>query len=80
MTDILTVVPLTDPDAVAWRKDAAEQLRDYADRMERGEISEMVVVLNDRENKGFERFGHFDDRWRLLGALEYAKTVVFDVE
>lgn len=76
----MQVVPLADPDTAAWRKDAAEQLRDYADRMERGEISEMVVVLNDLENNGFERFGYFKDRWRLLGALEYAKTVVFDAE
>lgn len=76
----MQIVPLADPDTVAWRKSAADQLRDYADRMERGEISEIVVVLNDRENKHFERFGHFDDRWRLLGAIEHAKTVIFDSE
>lgn len=71
---------LVDKDAQAWRDEAAEYLRDLAERMQRGEISELVVVTNDRENNHFERFGHFNDRWRLLGALEYAKTAVFNAE
>lgn len=76
----LTVVPLANPETVAWRTEAADILREYADRIERGEISEIVIVCNDRENSNFERFGHFNDRWRLLGALEYAKAAVHEAE
>ena len=52
---------------------AATHLRELADRFEKGEISEAVLVFNDIENTRFESWGHFEDRWRLLGALEYAK-------
>lgn len=56
-----------------WRS-AAKYLRELADRFENGEVSEAVLVFNDRENTCFESWGHFEDRWRLLGALEYAKA------
>jgi len=69
------ITPLRDPRADQWSEDAA-YLRELADRMERGEISECVVVLNDRKGGNFERWATFDDRWRMLGALEYAKSVV----
>lgn len=54
-------------------KSAAAYLRELAERFENGEVSEAVLVFNDRENTCFESWGHFEDRWRLLGALEYAK-------
>lgn len=44
--------------------------------MEAGEITELVAVYNDLEGSCFASVGHFDDRWRLLGALEYAKQSV----
>lgn len=69
------IVSLHDPRAAEWADNAA-YLRELADRMERGEISECVVVLNDKRAGGYERWATFDDRWRMLGALEYAKTAV----
>ena len=58
-----------------WR-DAAEYLREMADRFERGEILDAVLVYNDKQDKCFASWGNFEDRWRLLGALEYAKAGV----
>jgi hypothetical protein len=68
----MTIVPIKSGPR-ADHLEAAEYLRDLADRFEAGDISEAVIVLNDREGGHFESWGHFDDRWRLLGALEYAK-------
>lgn len=56
--------------------DAATYMRELADRMESGEIAECAIVINDRDGNCFESWGHFDDRWRLLGAIEYAKSKV----
>lgn len=69
----MKLVDLKDPDKEEEWKRAAEYLRELADRFERGEITEAVLVFNDKANSCFESFGHFDDRWRLFGALEYAK-------
>ncbi len=71
----LTVVPYEDARREDWAT-AAAFFRDFADRFERGEISEAVLVYNNREDTCFESWGHFEDRWRLLGALEYAKSGV----
>lgn len=73
-------IRLVDKETQEWRNAAAEYLRECADRVVAGDISELVVISNDRENNHFERFGHFNDRWRLLGAIEYAKTAVFEAE
>lgn len=70
------IVSLSRPHDPAW-DEAAEYLRELADRFERGDISECVIVLNDKEGAHFERWGHFEDRWRLLGALRYAETVAY---
>jgi hypothetical protein len=69
----MKLIDLKNPREEEW-KSAAAYLRELADRFEKGEISEAVVVFNDRENNCFESFGHFEDRWRLFGALEYAKA------
>lgn len=70
-----TVITLTDHRA-AWHAESAAYLRDLADRVEAGEVPEIVVVYSDRVENGFASWGDFEDRWRLLGALEYAKAGV----
>ena len=60
------------------RIDNAKLLRDLADRVEAGDVVDFVVVGNDREEKAFMASGSFDDRWRMLGALEYAKQTVHE--
>jgi hypothetical protein len=72
----MKVINAVDPERVDRNKQAAAYLRELADRMERNEILDIVVVFNDKEARGFESFGDFQDRWRLLGALEYAKAGV----
>lgn len=71
----MKVVELQKPSDPRW-KEAAEYLRELADRFESGDITECVVVLNDKVGNHFETWGHFDDRWRILGAIEYAKNTV----
>ena len=53
--------------------ETANALREMADRVESGDIRDVVVVCNDAGENAFWRVGLFEDRWRLLGALEYAK-------
>ena len=65
------VTRLVDKDRSAQDAENAATLREYADRVERGEISNLVLVCDDRENYHFERFGMFRDRFHMLGALEY---------
>lgn len=55
-----------------WSESAAS-LRALADRMENGEIVNVVVIADDRDRKVYMSFSHFDDRWRMLGSIEYAK-------
>lgn len=52
----------------------AQHLRDYADRVESGDITEFVFVARSTEENNLIRCSSFEDRWRLLGALEYAKA------
>lgn len=73
----LTVAKITDAKREK-REDDAAKLREIADRVERGEITEFAIACNDRENNCFMVTGSFEDRWRLLGALEYAKTTVHE--
>lgn len=42
------------------------------------EVTEVVVVMEgkDRDGPAFFRNTDFDDGWRLMGALEYAKDAV----
>lgn len=53
--------------------ETAEALRELADKVECGDIRDVVVVANDQGENSYWRVGCFADRWRLLGALEYAK-------
>ena len=75
---MIKLVDVVDPKVAARNKDAAEYLRELADRWEAGEVLDMVVVLNDKTGKCYGSYGNFDDRWRLLAALEYAKAGVFN--
>lgn len=56
-----------------WLAQSAERLREIADLLESGDVTEVVVVYNNEAEKHFAKWGHFADRWRLIGALEYAK-------
>ena len=78
MSDNVTPIALVDPAHQAWCDEGANILHEIADRVASGQIKELVVVYRDGENNYFASFGHFEDRWRLLGALEYAKNAVHD--
>lgn len=56
--------------------EGAERLREIADMVERGEIRDIVVCYDNHGEKHFASWGLMDDRWRLLGAIEYAKKYV----
>lgn len=60
------------------REEDARTVRGIADRIERGDITEFALVGNDRVEGRFLTVGSFDDRWRLLGAIEYAKRSVHE--
>jgi hypothetical protein len=53
----------------------AEVLRGYADDVEAGRLTEYVFVANHVDGY-LMRASTFEDRWRMLGALEYAKDAV----
>jgi len=75
---MIKLVDAVDPKVAARNKEAAEYLRELADRWEKGEVLDMVIVLNDKTGKCYESYGNFDDRWRILAALEYAKGGVYN--
>ena len=66
------IADITSTRAAALKRDA-DAIRSIADRYERGELIEIAIVCNDRAGGHFESFGVFTDRWRMLGAIEYAK-------
>lgn len=66
------VAKITDA-AAAKRKGDADALREYADMVERGDVCAYVLVMDDVKENCFRRVATFNDRWRILGALEYAK-------
>lgn len=73
----LKIASISDAKIEKRREDAAN-IRDWADKVESGEISEFVFVANDKADGCFMSHGSFDDRWRILGALEYAKNSVHE--
>lgn len=54
--------------------DAARTLRDLADKVETGEVVDVIVVGNNINECCYETFAIWDDRWRMLGAIENAKS------
>lgn len=54
----------------------AQELRDLADKLENGDVTEIVAVANLRAEGQYMRVAKFDDAWKALGALEYAKQSV----
>jgi hypothetical protein len=53
----------------------AQALRNFADDVEAGRMTEYVFVAN-HVGGYLLRASTFQDRWRMLGALEYAKDAV----
>lgn len=72
---MMKLVELPKKEDPRW-KEAASFLHDLAERAAKGDILDIVVVFNDKEEACFSSWGDFSDRWRLLGALEYAKAGV----
>lgn len=72
----MSIVQLVDTVDAERRARAAEQLRELAAEVERGDVADFVVVWDNRVENFYASYGHFDDRWRILGALEYAKASV----
>jgi len=56
----------------------AERLRELAEKVESGDVRDIVIVADDQGERVFWGMANFDDRWRLLGAIEYAKSKVFE--
>lgn len=57
-------------------KEAAIYFRELADRIDAGDIGNIVVAFNDKAGNHYERYGNWRDRWQMLGALEYAKFAI----
>lgn len=72
----MKAVSAVSPEVAQRNAEAAAFFREFADRFEAGEILDCVVVWNDLAEKGYGTWGDFRDRWRILGALEYAKQGV----
>lgn len=64
------------PIATETDLEIAGELRELADKLEAGEVAELVVVANLRADGQFMRVAKFDDAWKALGAIEYAKMTV----
>jgi hypothetical protein len=61
---------------IAKRKDRADSLREIADQVEAGDVTEYVIVGNDITDGNYFGLAGFEDRWRLLGALAHASSVI----
>lgn len=57
-------------------REMAQSLRELADGLEAGTIRDVVAVANLCEEGCYLRHSSFDDAWRLLGAIEYARNTV----
>lgn len=60
------------------RKGFADYLRELAERFEAGDVCNVIVVGNDVLDRCYFTSADFDDRWRMIGALEYAKLRMID--
>lgn len=74
--DVSSVVTLKPVGISEADKAAAVYFRELADRIEAGDIGNISVVFNDKGENVYERFGHWNDRWAMYGALEYAKSAI----
>ena len=72
----LGVVVSNDASDFTGNKDAAEEIRKIADLVEKGDIRDIVLAYDNRGEKHLAAYGEWDDRWRLLGAIEYCKRAV----
>lgn len=61
-------------------KEMADILRDYAEQVESGEIQNFIFCARYCGQNTLERWGAWQDRWELIGALEYAKAIVLGLE
>lgn len=66
------ITALPDPRAES-RKADAQMLRDFADEVERGDVTEWVIAGNHRKDGYYFTSAGFEDRWRMIAAIEYAK-------
>lgn len=57
-------------------KEFADYLREYADKVESGEIENFVIAARYQGENKLERCGDWKDVWEILGALEYAKSAI----
>jgi len=71
MSELIKLAPVKRGDA-----EFTSYLREIADRFERGEISEIIVITHDREYYDYQTHASWEDRWRALGAIENAKSKV----
>ena len=53
--------------------DALEEILEWA---KAGHVSDIAIVGHHAEDGDFFRHAVYADRWRILGALEYAKDAV----
>lgn len=65
-TQIKQIERRVDPEMV-------EMLENVLADVKAGRLTDVVIVGNHIADGGFFRSAVFADRWRLLGALEYAK-------
>lgn len=66
------ITALPDPRADT-RKADAQTLRDLADEVERGDVTEWLVAGNHRKDGYYFTSAGFEDRWRLIAAVAYAQ-------
>lgn len=57
---------------------SVEILEIALDMAKKGQIRDVVLVasIKDGDGPGYYRAAEFQDRWRILGALEYAKDCI----
>lgn len=67
----LTALP--DPRAETRRLDA-QTLREFADEVERGDVTEWLIAGNHRKDGYYFTSAGFEDRWRLIAAVAYAQA------
>ena len=76
---ISVVTPIDDPELrkKKWGE-AADYLRDLAVKCETGELTDIVITYCNRDEKVVGAWTMFDDRWRIIGAMEYAKSCLME--